>query len=587
MVERVNANWSGVGGVMAALAARAAQGDVRDVARGGGPSLDARDFVARAAAWRRMFAAAPGHRWALYIERTAEFAAALLGAWHAGKHVVLPGDTRQETLAALRGHADGLAGELPDGLQPSAPDGDAGAFDWPPLATHDTWITLFTSGSTGVPGAIDKRLAQLDAEVHTLQQAFGGDLPADVRVLGTVSHQHIYGLLFTVLWPLAAGRPMPVTRLAFHEEVVRACIDDTHPAILISSPAHLKRMPEALDWPATRPVLRAVFSSGGPLPPEAATEALRLTGRSPIEVFGSSETGGIAWRQRAVQADRWTALPGIAWRLQDGFLAVRSAHLADDDWYVCADRALPAGDDSFVLAGRADRIVKIEEKRVSLTQIEQRFALSAFVREARVTMIELDVGTRVAAAIVPTEAGQAMLDGEGRAALTTALRRHLADAIDPVALPRRWAFLAALPCNAQGKTTEAMLRDVFRRTLPAVRWIGAEGNVDGAGGGSVTASLDITEDLAIFDGHFPGTPIVPGVAQVDWVMAIAPQRLPVPARDRFARLDTLKFQAVIQPGSTVQMALTWQPESRVLGFRLTSAAGPHASGKIVFHPEAS
>ncbi|HBO78096.1 MAG TPA: AMP-dependent synthetase, partial [Cupriavidus sp.] len=57
---------------------------------------------------------------------------------------------------------------------------------------------------------------------------------------------------------------------------------------------------------------------------------------------------------------------------------------------------------------------------------------------------------------------------------------------------------------------------------------------------------DIAEDLAIFDGHFPGAPIVPGVAQVDWVMALAPQRLAVPPRQRFARLDVLKFQAVMR-----------------------------------------
>jgi hypothetical protein len=75
------------------------------------------------------------------------------------------------------------------------------------------------------------------------------------------------------------------------------------------------------------------------------------------------------------------------------------------------------------------------------------------------------------------------------------------------------------------------------------------------------------------------------VAQVDWVMALAPQRLPIPPRERFARLDTLKFQAVIQPGTTVRMALTWQPDALALGFRLTSDTGPHASGKIVFHPD--
>jgi len=474
---------------------------------------------------------------------------------------------------------------LPGAIVPdagTAPANDGGGLDgagWPVLATYDTFVTLFTSGSTGVPSAIHKRLAQLDAEVHTLQQAFAGRFDADARVLCTVSHQHIYGLLFTVLWPLAAARPMPTGRLQFHEELIAACRADASAAILVSSPAHLKRMPAGLDWPVVRAALRAVFSSGGPLPPEAAADALRHMGQSPVEVFGSSETGGIAWRQRAVHADRWTALPGIAWQLQDGYLAVRSSHLADDGWHVCADRVLPAGEDSFVLAGRADRIVKIEEKRISLTQIEQCLAASPWVREARVVTIELDVGMRVAAAVVLNDEGAARLAAAGRGAIGTALRRHLAEAVDPVALPRRWAFPLALPCNAQGKTTEVMLRDLFRRTLPAVRWLTGDE-------ASATAELDVAEDLAVFDGHFPGAPIVPGVAQVDWVMALAPLKLAVPPRRRFARLDTLKFQSVIRPNSVVRLALTWQPDAHALGFRFSSGAGPHASGKIVFHPEA-
>jgi len=551
----------GVGAVMAALAGQD----------------QAREFVARASAWRQAFLGAPGKRWALHVESPAEFAAALFGAWHAGKHVVLPGDTRPETLAVLNGQVDGMAGDLPHGLQPLAA---VVPIEWPPLDVQDTWLTLFTSGSTGTPSAIVKRLAQLDAEVHALEQAFGALMPADSRLLTTVSHQHIYGLLFTVLWPLAAGRPLPASRLAFHEELVAACAEESAPAVLVSSPAHLKRMPEALDWRATRGVVRAVFSSGGPLPAEAASDVLRHIGLSPIEVFGSSETGGIAWRQRATRDDRWTPLPGVAWRLDDGFLAVRSAHLADDGWQVCADRALPASDGGFVLAGRADRIVKIEEKRVSLTAIEQRLALSPLVREARALVIDTAVGTRVGVVVVLGDEGQAMRDGAGRQAVIATLRRHLADSVDPVALPRRWDFPAALPCNAQGKTTEAMLRELFRRSIPAVRWLEADDT-------SATAELDIAEDLAIFDGHFPGAPIVPGVAQVDWVMALAPQRLAVPPRQRFARLDVLKFQAVIRPGATVRLAITWQPDAWALAFRLTSDAGSHASGKIVFHPAVS
>ncbi|MGO4330501.1 AMP-binding protein [Cupriavidus sp. 2TAF22] len=564
------AEWLGVSGAMAALAAR-----THAVAHGTAGNLDAPAFVRRATAWRQAFAAVPGTTVALYLESTAEFAAALFGAWHAGKHVVLPGDTRAETLAALAGRADARAGDLPGGVRPQARDAHgAAAPGWPPLDPRSTQVTLFTSGSTGAPGAIVKQLSQLEAEVQALQAAFGAGVPAQARVLATVSHQHIYGLLFCVLWPLAAARPMPADRLAFHEEIVRAC--DGTPAVLVTSPAHLRRMPPALDWAPARASLHAVFSSGGPLPPEAAADALRHFGLAPVEVFGSSETGGIAWRQRARHDERWTPLPGVQWRLQDGFLAVRSAHLPDDGWYLCADQVQPAGDGGFALAGRADRIVKIEEKRISLTQVEQVLQQSPLVREARVVLLELDIGMRLGAAVVPSDGGAALLAGQGRAALLAALRAVLASAVDALALPRRWSFADALPCNAQGKTTEAMLRDMFRRVLPAVRWQ--------AGGDAMSASaeLDISEDLAVFDGHFPGSPIVPGVAQVDWVMALAPARLPVPPRAQFRRLETLKFQAVIMPGTTVQLALTWQPERNALAFRLSSAQGPHASGRIVF-----
>ncbi|WP_042880321.1 AMP-binding protein [Cupriavidus necator] len=558
--------WTGIRGAMAALARRVAQP---------GADADAARLLARAGAWRAAFAAAPGERWAIHIDSTQEFAAALFGAWHAGKHVVLPGDMRPDTLLALRVHTDGWAGELPQGLQPRDLDGDAGA--WPPLLPDDTSVTLFTSGSTGAPEAIHKRLAQLDAETAALQAAFGAQLPRDVRLLATVSHQHIYGLLFCVLWPLAAGRALPQVRLAFHEEVVAACGDA--PVVLVSSPAHLRRMPESLDWSAARAAVCAVFSSGGPLPPTAADDALRHLGQSPIEVFGSSETGGIAWRQRARQQDRWTALPGVAWRLQDGFLAVRSAHLPNDDWHVCADRALADGEQGFVLAGRADRVAKIEEKRVSLTRIEQALAASPLVQDARAVLVDLDVGTRVAAAVVLAEAGAAMLADAGRPAVIAALKAALADGVDPLALPRRWHLaIEALPCNAQGKTTEAMLRDLFHQTLPRAVWIEGSDN-------TAVATLDVGEHLAIFDGHFPGTPIVPGVAQIDWVMTLAPQRLPVPARERFLRLDVLKFQGVIRPGSQVRLDLEWLPAKAALAFRLTSAAGPHASGRIIFRSE--
>src|SRR5690606_27170940 len=121
------------------------------------------------------------------------------------------------------------------------------------------------------------------------------------RFVSTVSHQHIYGLLFTVLWPTLTGRAVTPQRLEYPEELERDLA--AHDSVLISSPAHLKRLFGGRRW-ATQ--ARAIFSSGGPLGADASKLAAEVTGLAPIEVFGSSETGGIAWRQGSTSP--WTAL---------------------------------------------------------------------------------------------------------------------------------------------------------------------------------------------------------------------------------------------------------------------------------------
>ena len=68
----------------------------------GGAALSVAQFAAQVAAWRDALAAQPGGRWALFTEDTFDFAAALFGAWHAGKTVIVPGDMQQDTVARLR-----------------------------------------------------------------------------------------------------------------------------------------------------------------------------------------------------------------------------------------------------------------------------------------------------------------------------------------------------------------------------------------------------------------------------------------------------------------------------------------------------
>jgi 3-hydroxymyristoyl/3-hydroxydecanoyl-(acyl carrier protein) dehydratase len=540
----------------------------RPVAWRGGELIARERFLQDVAHWRAAFMGQTGLRFALYFDDAYLFAAALYGAWQAGKVVYLPGDAQPATLAQLLPKVDGCAGELPGALQAAR-----GAVS-EPLAALDpnrTQLVVYTSGSSGHPSAIEKHLRQLEAEVRNLQAAFGPWLAAGPTVYSTVSHQHIYGLLFSTLWPLASGRPFDTARLAYPEQMAAGLAQRA--SVLVSSPAHLKRLPETLDWGAARARLLCIFSSGGPLPPESADAALALLGHSPAEVYGSSETGGIAWRQRALHGDRWQPLPGVRWRLQEQTLWVHSAHLPDDKWWETADRAKPLADGGFVLLGRADRIVKIEENRVSLTAIEAALCANGDIAEARAFLLAAGGGDKLAIAAVPTEQGWHALRVEGKRAFNEKLRAALLQTVVRVALPRRFRYVRALPVNSQGKSTEALLNALFKPVLPEPQWQHRD---------EVRAlvTLDVTEDLAVFDGHFPGLPVLPGVAQLDWAIEFARSSFTLPGR--FIRAEALKFQRPVIPDVRLELSLHWHAQALQLNFAFASAAGVHSSGRVVF-----
>ena len=625
----------------AALAARPAAAPVGWRA---GALVTTADFLARAGAWHALLRAQAGANFALYLDDSIDFGAALLGAWHAGKTIWLGADTLDATCAALRGSVDGFLGQYPAALAPLQPDQSnhahegelpAGALDVDAPA-----LVVFTSGSTGEPQAIPKKLAQIASEVATLDVLFGATA-GDAAVVATVSHQHIYGLLFKVLWPLTTGRMVHALSLGFHEELAPALAFGA--CVLVASPAHLKRLPEHLDWSGAARNLRAVFSSGGPLAPDTALATGALLGKVPVEVYGSSETGGVAWRQRThLDDDAWRAFPTVAWRLgEDGALEVRSPHLPDDSWLVLADLAAPAGgsvDAGFVLRGRSDRIVKIEEKRVSLTAMEAALLASGLAAEVRVIVCEPAAATpavhatsampampatqatltmsatpatpatsaalagaqavvsptgdrqRIAAFVVPTAVGAELLAREGKVALNNRLRAALAATVAAVALPRRWRYLDRMPVNAQGKTTlaalEALLdaapasvtapQPVHRPIFPHMRELERDEQ-------RVLLEVTAPADLLYFDGHFDVAPILPGVVQVEWALHYGRQYFTLPPN--FTGVNLLKFQQVVRPDMAVHLELVHDTAKGSLNFRYVSEGSQHSSGRIMLAGE--
>ncbi|HSE84713.1 MAG TPA: AMP-binding protein [Candidatus Binatia bacterium] len=545
-----------------------------------GRSIDYEEFLARIRAWRELLRRRSGQAFALYINDSIEFASALFGAWAAGKVIYLPGDRLPGTCANLHQFVNGYLGEFPSEWNPIAPtsqDEKAHTDPFDALKGDFIGLILFTSGSTGTPQPIAKRLFQMSREVTTLEAQFGKLLGA-VDVITTVSHQHIYGLLFNVLWPLAVGRAIDAKTFYFPPELIGALAE--RDGLLVSSPAHLKRLPELSARAKISNRLRAVFSSGGPLSFEVVSDVKRLLGLVPIEVYGSSETGGVAWRQQHIKTDEaWIPMPGVTYRIDSeaGVLEVRSPHLPNEAWFRTADRALSLKDTRFLIKGRTDRIVKIEEKRISLAAIERQLTASSMVADAHVIVME-GHRPRIAAFIVPSVNGRSKLAEFGVLVFNRMLRDALSQSIEPVGIPRVWRYLDALPTNAQGKTTYASLIALLdgkpsRSTLPRQRLV--ERNARRA-----VLELAAPSDLFYFDGHFPGMPILAGVVQIDWVIACGRQCFDLPPV--FRGIHALKFQRIIAPENPFMVELVHEPAKSCLSFKITSRVGTHTSGTLLF-----
>lgn len=588
------------------LAAIWARGDEELVAFGPQGDSHFGELRCGAEALAGVLASSSAARWALCFDDSLLFAQALLACALSGREAVLPGHQRPAALAELGAGFDGILTDSPQLGEGSEhpwlrlPLTD-GAHEIPAQRWHAPsrlQLTLFTSGSTGAPKAIPKSWHQLEAELRVLMTLWGQRL-VGTHLLASVSHQHIYGLLFRILLPLVLRIPFARTLTLYPEQLK----GQRGPWALIASPAFLSRLDPEIGGAGCH----LIVSSGGPLALADATRAGQLFGQLPIEVFGSSETGGIAWRQSLAPQTPWCPMPGVrALVAAEERLLLHSPFLPDDAPLLCADR-IQLAEAGFHLLGRGDRLIKLEEKRISLDEVETRLQALSWVEEAAVLPLTVAARQLLGAVLVLTSEGQRQWQTLGPGRFLIALREQLRPWLEPVALPRRVRVLATLPLSSQGKRPWSELKALFDGGL-AKEMAGPEAchptrqEMDKTDSGAAVMKIStlptlleqvMTQDALVlrlrldpelpwFIGHFPGAPLLPGVTQVHWAMHYAGQLLGL---DRaFGGMSQLKFQRPLRPGQECWLHLTWQADKGQLLFSY-KIAGEHASsGRVTLCP---
>ncbi|MEZ4335569.1 MAG: class I adenylate-forming enzyme family protein [Sandaracinaceae bacterium] len=389
------------------------------------------------------------------------FAVALQAAWERGYSVALPPNPQPETIRSIRSRpgvvtvihdVDGIDKGIDvrdEGVVATA-KAAVGKVPFTPLADPPPGrriATVYTSGSTGDHVPCPKTAGQLLGEARMQVDAFG--VPVGARILPMVPAYHIYGLLWGVLIPLTSGASFHRHTPLHASEVAGVGPID----VLVTVPAHLRGLLVAA--PGELPAVSRVISSAAPLPPRVANAVRDRFGWTVTEIFGSSETGGIAWRESGGQGP-WTPLPQVSIDADaDGRMMLDSPWLSPDDArpFVGSDRVQLNGDGTFLHQGRADGVLKIGGVRVSLAEVERRLLDIDGVRDAGVLGVAVDGprGYEIHAAVVAP--------GLDRDAIRAALRGWLA----PVAMPRRLKLVDALPRTESGKLRRQDLAALFAK----------------------------------------------------------------------------------------------------------------------------
>ncbi|CAH0439922.1 AMP-binding protein [Ralstonia pseudosolanacearum] len=529
-------------------------------------------FRAHVAACIAAWSERAANRYALCIDDPFAFACALFALLASGKAVVIPASSAPAYLASIAQAYDSaltdgdMAGIIGQVAQP------AGAAWLRPIAPHAP-ITLYTSGSSGAPKAIHKTLAQFDAEVRTLEDHWG-EWIGPGAILASVPHHHIYGLLFRIFWPLASGRAFG-RRTYAEPQALQTALTRREAAAVVSSPAQLARWPSLPGFDTLSPLPVAVFSSGGPLDEAAAATFASAHGTAPTEIYGSTETGGIAWRRRS-ESDAWQAFANVAVRREaDGALSVRSPHLGHPDWHRTDDAVEFDDAGRFRLRGRMDRIVKLDGKRVSLPEIESWLGLHPYVAQSAAVLLPGASRERLGVLSALTPAGVEALRQHGRIGLAKTLRRHLATYVAPTLIPRKWRFRMRLPVDARGKLPAAAVAASFAAGRKGFEVLSHVRDAEGD-----HYELRVPPELVHFRGHFPGLPILPGVVLVDWIACLAAEL--VDATRSIRSIDQLKFMAPVPPAALVSLQLTHEPQRCRVRFRARLGTRECASGALVY-----
>ena len=413
-----------------------------------------KDFLIETAKVRKVIESANADEWILHCEDYWYFLVTFVALLQCKKSVSLTQNISESFMAEMKKPGVQFWTDqqvpdsvyIPDMVENAPVPSEEEYRNTPAINSEETRIFLFTSGSTGKPKAVPQRMKEFEEDNAFIISQWGNEINSR-KLVTTVSQHHIYGFLFGISLPFTLGTPFRRKRIEFPEEFEKLT-DEKY--IIIATPAFLKRTVEVEDSLNMKDVW--IFTSGGACSEELAKQCGKLFNFYPLEVYGSTETSGIAYRQQNKDGLLWTPFANAKlWLGDDGCLRIISPYIKNPEGFATADLAEFQSDGRFLLKGRSDSIVKIEEKRISMTEVENRLLETGLIEDIKVVALSNDVRQFLAAAIVLNKEGKEKFKDTEKYLINRYFHDFLMKYFENVVLPKKWRYLDKLPTDVQGK----------------------------------------------------------------------------------------------------------------------------------------
>jgi acyl-coenzyme A synthetase/AMP-(fatty) acid ligase len=305
----------------------------------------------------------------------------------------------------------------------------------PSFAASQPAAVLFTSGSTGRPQPHGRTWGELVESALAAGRRLDIASMPGASLIGTVPHQHSFGLESLLMLALQFGLVLHTGRPFYAADIVAELASAPRPIMLVTTPVHLRVL---LTEPGELPPVDLVLSATAPLSTQLALDAEARFAVALHEIYGCSEAGQIAARRTAL-TDSWHCLDGIVLRQDEAGTWASGTPIAVET--LLSDVIELHDSERFLLRGRLADLVNVAGKRMSLGYLNHHLNAIEGVLDGTFVAAgddDKDIERLIAFAVAPGRRADEIL---------AALRQR----IDPAFLPRPLHLVAALPRNALGK----------------------------------------------------------------------------------------------------------------------------------------